>query len=159
MIDNCLLGFLRGLSLAFAGCRGCDEMPWSLRIKTKRWNDPLEGDDGYRLLVCRYRPRGVPKHVESWDAWWPQLAPSRELHADYDGKHGPPLAWREYRRRYLFEMNRQWETIAALAARVKRGELLTLLCSSACFDPERCHRSLLRTLVAGAAHAASWQVD
>src|SRR5262245_17523063 len=50
-------------------------------IKTKRWNDPEEPDDGYRLLVCRYRPRGVRREDERWDAWLPQLGPSRELHA------------------------------------------------------------------------------
>ena len=62
-----------------------------VRIKTKRWNDPVEPDDGYRVLVCRYRPRGVRKEAETWDVWSPHLAPSRELLADYYGKHGPPL--------------------------------------------------------------------
>lgn len=117
------------------------------RIKTKRWNDPVEGDDGHRLLVCRYRPRGVRKDGETWDAWWPKLGPSRELHAAYYGKHGPPIGWTEYRRRYLAEMREQRETIATLAARVLGGETITLLCSSACTDAERCHRTLLKELI------------
>jgi len=120
------------------------------RIKSKRWNDPAKRDDGHRLLVCCYRPRGVRKDAETWDAWWPQLGPSRELHADYYGKHGPPIEWAEYRRRYLVEMQHQRETIAALAARVTAGETITLLCSSACTNPERCHRSLLAALLAKA---------
>jgi uncharacterized protein YeaO (DUF488 family) len=119
-------------------------------IKTKRWNDPVEPDDGHRLLVCRYRPRGVRKDAETWDVWSPQLGPSRELHAALYGKHGPPMQWPEFRRRYLAEMDEQGETIAILAARVAAGETITLLCSSACTDPERCHRSLLRRLVAEA---------
>jgi uncharacterized protein YeaO (DUF488 family) len=119
-------------------------------IKTKRWNDPVERDDGHRLLVCRYRPRGVRKDAEAWDGWWPHLGPSRELHAAYYGKHGSPIGWAEYRRRYLVEMTEQREAIAALAARVAAGEMMTLLCSSACTDPERCHRSLLKALVGGA---------
>jgi uncharacterized protein YeaO (DUF488 family) len=123
------------------------------RIKTKRWNDPIERDDGHRLLICRYRPRGVRKDAETWDAWAPQLGPSRELHADYYGKHGSPIGWPEFRRRYVAEMNEQWETIAALAARVVGGETITLLCSSACTDPERCHRTLLRGLVAAGARS------
>jgi uncharacterized protein YeaO (DUF488 family) len=121
-----------------------------LRIKTKRWNDPVEPKDGHRLLVCRYRPRGVRKDAETWDAWSAQLGPSRELHADYYGKHGPPIGWPEFRRRYVAEMREQRETIAALAARVAGGETITLLCSSACADPEQCHRTLLKGLVAAA---------
>src|SRR3712207_7650338 len=57
-----------------------------------------------RLLICRYRPRGLPKNKETWDGWCTELAPSRELHAAFYGKHGPPIGWEEYRRRYLEEM-------------------------------------------------------
>lgn len=124
------------------------------RIKTKRWNDPVERDDGHRLLVCRYRPRGVRKDAETWSAWWPNLGPSRDLHADFHGKHGPPIGWAEYRRRYLAEMKGQRETTASVATRVAAGETVTLLCSSACTDPERCHRRLLQELVAKALPAA-----
>jgi uncharacterized protein YeaO (DUF488 family) len=117
------------------------------RIKTKRWNDPIDPDDGDRLLVCRYRPRGVRKDAETWDAWSPQLGPSRALHSDYYGKHGPPIGWPEFRRRFLAETKVERERIVALADRVEAGETITLLCSSACTDPERCHRTLLRRLV------------
>jgi uncharacterized protein YeaO (DUF488 family) len=116
-------------------------------IKTKRWNDPAEPDDGFRLLICRYRPRGVRKTDETWEAWWKELGPSRELHADYYGKHGPPISLDEYVRRYLSEMKGQAERIRDLAERVKRGETITLLCSSACIDPARCHRTLLEGLI------------
>jgi len=37
-------------------------------VRTKRWNDPREPDDGFRLLVCRYRPRGLLKGDETCDA-------------------------------------------------------------------------------------------
>ncbi len=117
------------------------------RIKTKRWNDPVEPGDGHRLLVCRYRPRGVRKDAENWNAWSPELGPSRELHAANYGKHGPAIEWREFASRYLAEMNLHGDAIASLAARVGSGETITLLCSSACTDPVRCHRSLLKDLV------------
>lgn len=116
-------------------------------VKTKRWNDPAEPGDGFRLLVCRYRPRGVPKAREPWDEWWPELGPSRELHAAYWGKRGAPIGWDEYRRRYLDEMQAQAFRLRALADRAAAGETLTLLCSSACTDPARCHRTLLARLV------------
>jgi uncharacterized protein YeaO (DUF488 family) len=116
-------------------------------IRTKRWNDPAEAADGFRLLICRYRPRGVRKADETWDKWCPALGPSRVLHADFYGKHGPPLKWPEFRRRYLAEMRNQAESIAELTRRVSAGETLTLLCSSACHDAEHCHRSLLKELI------------
>ena len=129
-------------------------------VATRRWNDPVEPGDGFRVLVCRYRPRGVTKQAETglWEAWMPDLGPSRELHAAYWGKAsagGARLPWPEYRRRYLEEMmhpsGRGVAMLAALAARVAAGETVTLLCSSACTDSERCHRTLLAALVEKAA--------
>jgi uncharacterized protein YeaO (DUF488 family) len=116
-------------------------------IKTKRWNDPRERDDGYRLLVCRYRPRGVRKADETWDAWCPDLGPSRQLHADFYGKHGKPIGWDAYRKRYLEEMRAHEDLIDELAALLRAGKTITLLCSSACTDPAHCHRTLLRDLI------------
>jgi uncharacterized protein YeaO (DUF488 family) len=115
-----------------------------MRIKAKRWNDLVERDDGCRVLICRYRPRGVPKKDETWNVWYPELGPSRALHADYYGKLGPPIRWSEYKRRYLSEIRRESARVAELARRAKNGDTITLLCSSACVDPERCHRTLLR---------------
>ena len=120
-------------------------------MKTKRWNDPAERDDGTRILICRYRPRGVRKADETWDEWQKELAPSRELHADYYGKHGPPIGWTAYRKRYLAEMRAQKDAIAQLAAREAAGERITLLCSSACVDPGHCHRTLVLGLIRGSA--------
>jgi uncharacterized protein YeaO (DUF488 family) len=117
-------------------------------IKTKRWCDPVGPDDGFRLLICRYRPRALPKKDENWTLWRANLGPSRELHAAAYGKRGlEPLAWDEYRRRYLEEMREQSEEIAHLAEMVAGGKTLTLLCSSACEDAEHCHRTLLKGLI------------
>jgi uncharacterized protein YeaO (DUF488 family) len=116
-------------------------------IKTKRWNDPVEPDDGYRLLVTRYRPRGLKTEDENWDGWLVQLAPSRALHADAYGKNGVEIPFDEYRARYLKEMEKQTFLIEGLAERERSGETITLLCSSACVDPARCHRTLLAALI------------
>jgi uncharacterized protein YeaO (DUF488 family) len=116
-------------------------------IRTRRWCDPAKKGDGLRLLVCRYRPRGVHKEDETWNDWHPNLGPSRELHADYYGKHGPPITWKEYTRRYLAEMATQREAISELAALVRQGKMITLLCSSACTDEKHCHRRLLKELI------------
>jgi uncharacterized protein YeaO (DUF488 family) len=116
-------------------------------LKTKRWNDPAEPDDGFRLLICRYRPRGVRKEDEAWDAWEPSLGPSPELHAGFYGKKGPPISFAQYRFLYFSEMRAQAEKIRALADRVRGGETITLLCSSACEDASKCHRTLLARLI------------
>jgi uncharacterized protein YeaO (DUF488 family) len=121
------------------------------QLRTKRWDDPVSADDGYRLLVCRYRPRGVKREREPWDAWCAALAPSVELHAERYGKTGAVLPWPDYARRYLREMERQRFWIEGFAARVKAGEPITLLCSSACVDPAICHRTLLARLLVDAA--------
>jgi uncharacterized protein YeaO (DUF488 family) len=116
-------------------------------IKTKRWNDLKDEDEVLRILVCRYRPRGVRKTDETWDAWYSNLGPSQELHAAFYGKHGDPIPWEEYRQRYLMEMESQVEYIDQLAELVAEGKMITLLCSSACEDPARCHRTLLQELI------------
>ena len=118
-------------------------------IRSKRWNEPADPDDGFRLLICRLRPRGVAKAKETWDDWWPDLGPSRRLLDDFHGKHGPAIAWTDYRRRYLEEMGgpTQLWRIRDLARRAAAGETITLLCSSACVDPAHCHRTLLANLI------------
>jgi uncharacterized protein YeaO (DUF488 family) len=120
-------------------------------ISTKRWDDPIEDGDGLRVLVCRYRPRGVRKEDETWEIWAPHLGPSRALHAARYGKHADPIEWPEYERRYLAEMKQAPALarvlIRELAERSRRGERITLLCSSACVDPARCHRTLLAAIV------------
>jgi uncharacterized protein YeaO (DUF488 family) len=119
-------------------------------IKTKRWDDRRAKSDGFRLLICRYRPRALPKEKETWDLWWSHLGPSKELHAAYYGKHGQtPITWEEYRQRYLKEMKgeEQRESIAILAEKVAAGKIITLLCSSACTDAAHCHRTLLKQLI------------
>jgi uncharacterized protein YeaO (DUF488 family) len=120
-------------------------------VRTKRWNDPKDDDDGYRLLICRYRPRGVPRSEETWDAWCKALGPSEELHAAAYGKTGPALEFAEYERRFLEEMSSQRYWIEGFAAHLRKGDTITLLCSSACVDPACCHRNIVKRLLEEAA--------
>jgi uncharacterized protein YeaO (DUF488 family) len=119
-------------------------------VRTRRWDDPRRPGDGLRVLVCRYRPRGLPAGDETWDAWWKDLAPSVALHAAAYGKGQAAIGWDEYRRRYLVEMAVEpgRSRLRMLAERVHGGDAVTVLCSSACTDEARCHRTLLRALVA-----------
>lgn len=116
-------------------------------VRAKRWDEPIEPDDGTRILVTRYRPRGLPKRDETWSEWLPALAPSVALHAAAYGKNGPAIGWSLYRSAYLREMLQSRDTIAALARRVLGGETITLLCSASCTSERRCHRSILREMI------------
>jgi uncharacterized protein YeaO (DUF488 family) len=92
----------------------------------------------------------LPKIKETWDLWWGQLGPSKELHAAFYGKHGQtPITWEVYHRRYLDEMKgeQQRASIAVLAEKLAAGKTITLLCSSACTDATHCHRTLLKELI------------
>jgi len=119
-------------------------------LSTKRWCDPRAPDDGVRILVCRFRPRGLPKAKETWDVWMKELGPSPGLLAAFHGKGDGPLTLDTYAERYRAEMAAQREAIAALAARLDRGEHLTLLCSRDCILPQACHRTLLARLITAA---------
>jgi len=119
-----------------------------MAIHTRRWNDAPGNADGTRILVCRYRPRGLPKGEETWDEWIVDLAPSKGLHAAVYGSGGQmQITWESYRKLYLQEMIGRQQLINELARRVHDGETLTLLCSSACEREGRCHRSLLKVLI------------
>jgi uncharacterized protein YeaO (DUF488 family) len=123
----------------------------AVTVCTRRWNDPPSPGEGTRILVTRYRPRGVRKEDEPWDEWHPALGPSVELHAAAYGKGQPAIDFEEYERRYRAEMTeaRAAFLVRALAQRIAGGEPVVLLCSSACVDEARCHRSILRALVGG----------
>ena len=116
-------------------------------IKTKRWNDPAEADDGLRVLICRYRPRGVSKQDETWDVWHPELGPSKQLHGAVYTESASKIPWPQYRRQYLDEQRKNKPRIQSLAAEVRSGKTVTLLCSSACVRESRCHRSILKELI------------
>lgn len=118
-------------------------------VTTARWSDALPASGATRLLVCRYRPRGLRKQDETWDEWCKELGPSRELHAAVYGKGQPAISFSEYRRRYLAELAEDPARfhLRALADRVAAGESVVLLCSSACTDESQCHRSILRAIL------------
>lgn len=118
-----------------------------MAIQTKRWDDPREHGDGWRILICRYRPRGLAKSDETWDEWLPDLGPSKSLHAAAYGKGRDAIPWPQYRAAYLKEMLSQKSLIQDLVARVREGQSITLLCSSSCTRESRCHRSLLKALI------------
>ena len=100
--------------------------------------DPKSKDDGFRVLVMQYWPRGVKK--EKIDAWYRDLGSSKELiKAWKSGK----VTWPEFMKRYVADLNDKDKQVIIrnLAKRAKK-EKITLLCG--CRDPNACHRTILK---------------
>lgn len=107
-------------------------------------------NEGTRIGTVRRPPRGVPKAkiaADNWyDVWFPNLAPSDETlklaHAA-----ATPADWAAFFRKYREEMampehRHAIELLAALSHRTD----FSVGCY--CEDESRCHRSVLKTLLA-----------
>jgi len=121
-----------------------------MSVRIVRLGSPRARGEGMRIGTVRRPPRGVPKAEfakrDWYDVWFPTLAPSvetmklaQQARSDAD--------WAAFTRRYRAEM-------AAPEARHAIG-LLAALSQHAdfsvgcyCEDESRCHRSLLRALLA-----------
>ena len=121
-------------------------------IRVVRLGSPRAADEGLRLGTVRRPPRGVPKEEfarQDWyDLWYPNLAPSVET-MKLGQEAGTPAQWAAFTRRYRAEMatpeNRH--TIGLLAA-LSHQTQLSVGCY--CEQESRCHRSVLRALLAEA---------
>lgn len=118
-------------------------------IHVRQYPSARTPDEGLRLGTVRYLPRGVPKAEYAargyFDLWLPDLAPSRELFGWIKAEEMTDARWREYARRYRAEMRERSHLLELLAA-LSRRTSLTVGCY--CDDERRCHRSLLRELLA-----------
>lgn len=92
-------------------------------ICCKRVYQPVEDDDGYRVLVDRLWPRGVSKELLAHDEWLPAVAPSAELRRQFAHRIEAFTIFREGYRRELAAHPEYWQGLLARAATGK----LTLL--------------------------------
>ncbi|MCL7743472.1 DUF488 domain-containing protein [Guyparkeria hydrothermalis] len=83
-------------------------------VRTKRVHDPVEHEDGYRVLVDRLWPRGVRKQDLVHDEWMKKIAPSGALRRWFG--HAPERfeAFAERYRREL-EGNEEFDHLAEIA--------------------------------------------
>lgn len=89
-------------------------------IETKRAYDPPAPEDGTRILVDRYWPRGVSRKELAVDGWQAEIAPSEDLRKWFDHD---PAKWAEFRRRYHEELDRKTEPVEALLEAGRTGTL------------------------------------
>ena len=121
-----------------------------MSIRVVRLGTRRTPDEGPRLGTVRRPPRGVPKArfaKDDWyDAWLPDLAPSDAL-VKQGLRASSAKDWEAFAKKYRREMS------APAPARLL--DVLALLSHSAsfsvgcyCEDEARCHRSVLRKLLA-----------
>jgi uncharacterized protein YeaO (DUF488 family) len=122
-------------------------------IRVVRLGTPRSRNEGLRLGTVRRPPRGVAKSEyarrDFFDVWLPELAPSQEAVSRALAEPWTDARWRRFAKRYRREMDapparRLIELLAALSRRTD------LAVGCYCADATRCHRTLLRELLAEA---------
>ncbi len=73
-------------------------------IRVKRVYDPIDPEDGVRILVDRLWPRGISRERAQIDEWYREIAPSTELRKWFN--HREDL-WEEFRRKYKAELTQK----------------------------------------------------
>lgn len=119
-------------------------------IRIVRLGAPRAAGEGLRIGTVRRPPRGIPRDQfarrDFYDVWLPQLAPSEPLRKSAQVAE-TPAAWRAFGRRYRAEMNRPDPSrLLDLLAALSHHASFSVGCY--CEDETRCHRSLLRELLA-----------
>jgi uncharacterized protein YeaO (DUF488 family) len=127
-------------------------------IKTRSvWTD-VKKDDGLRILISRFRGRGLP--ASQYDVWMPSLGPSEQLlRAILSGE----IDWKTYTKRYKEELfldgpidersrtikNHGQKSTLRLLKKLAETQNVTLLCQ--CDEnATQCHRFILEREIAKA---------
>jgi uncharacterized protein YeaO (DUF488 family) len=129
-----------------------------MAVRIVQLGSPRISDEGLRIGTVRHPPRGVPKSEYAsrnyYDIWLPNLAPSEQLlKAGRSAKN--ETDWRSFVKRYHSEMSRAENSrVIDLLAALSHQTNFSVGCY--CNDEQRCHRSVLRQLLAerGAAFAS-----
>lgn len=121
-----------------------------MSIRIVRLGSPRQPGEGLRIGTVRRPPRGVRRDEYAsgdwYDVWYPNLAPSAEAVKEALAAE-TPAEWAKFVRRFRREMARPEprRTLDLLAA-LSREANFSLGCY--CENEERCHRSVLRELLA-----------
>jgi len=120
-------------------------------VHVVRLGSPRARGEGLRIGTVRRPPRGVPRTEfasrDFYDVWLPDVAPSEPLVKAALAAGGDPARWRSFVRRYRAEMKRpEASRLLDLLAALSHVADLSVGCY--CADESRCHRSVLRELLA-----------
>jgi uncharacterized protein YeaO (DUF488 family) len=122
-------------------------------IRVVRLGAPRVSREGLRLGTVRRPPRGVRKQdyarLDYFDVWMPELAPSAPLVTWARSDAGAERSWSAFARRYRREMSTPAaRRLVALLAALSERTNFSIGCY--CANESRCHRSLLRAILADA---------
>lgn len=121
-----------------------------MAVRIVRLGSPRAAGEGTRIGTVRRPPRGVPKSEfakQDWyDVWFPTLAPSVET-MKLGQAAETPAQWAAFARKYKAEMAapEAAHAVALLTALSQRSDFAV---GCYCEDEARCHRSVLRRLLA-----------
>ena len=107
-------------------------------------------DEGLRIGTVRRPPRGVPKSEHAarnyYDVWYPNLAPASDT-VKLAQRGTTESDWKAFVKKYRAEMStpESSHTLDLLAA-LSHTASFSVGCY--CADESRCHRSILRALLA-----------
>lgn len=121
-----------------------------MAIRIVRLGTPRAPDEGLRIGTVRRPPRGVPKSEfasrDFYDTWLPNLSPSPELMAQGQAAQSDK-EWAAFKRKFHAQMkDADASHLLDLLAAMSHHASFSLGCY--CEDENRCHRSVLRELLA-----------
>lgn len=121
-----------------------------MTLRIVRLGSPRTADEGTRIGTVRRPPRGVPKAEfasrDFYDVWFPNLAPSLET-MKLGQAAETPADWAAFTKKYRAEMTAP-EAQHALALLATLSAQTNFSVGCYCEDETRCHRSVLRALLA-----------
>ncbi len=121
-----------------------------MSVRIVRLGSPRHPKEGLRIGTVRRLPRGVRKEdyaKENWfDIWYPELSPSADL-VKRAQQAETTADWAKFEKLFRAEMNRPEpkRTLDLLAALSHQTNFAV---GCYCENEERCHRSVLRGLLA-----------
>ncbi len=121
-----------------------------MTIRVVRLGEPRAKNEGLRIGTVRRPPRGVPKTeyaTGNWyDVWLPNLAPSADSVKAAQAA-ASPAQWSAFARKYRTEMAKpENRRVIAILAALSHHANFSVGCY--CEDESRCHRSILKSLLA-----------
>lgn len=121
-----------------------------MAIRVVRLGTPRVRGEGLRIGTVRRPPRGVPKAEfaarDFYDVWLPEASPSEELVKQAQAA-ASDKDWAAFKKKYRAEMNQPDKArLLDLLVALSRQTDFSVGCY--CEDEARCHRSVLRDLLA-----------
>jgi uncharacterized protein YeaO (DUF488 family) len=119
-------------------------------VRIVRLGTPRARDEGLRVGTVRRPPRGVPRSEfatrDFYDTWLPNLSPSAPLMAQGQAAR-TDTEWAAFKRKFHAEMKQpEASHLLDLLAALSHHTHFSIGCY--CEDEARCHRSVLRELLA-----------